>query len=334
MQRYDISDEYVSRYSSEVVELLDGGFEALQEQALDRAERLFRQAIELEPQAREAYHYLGIVYAQQDEPEQAQEVLRAVLEVDPLYVMARCSLALFMLDDDDVQGAQAMIAPVAQVTEFTPREMAFYNYAQAHIFVAQDEFEAARRPLEMALDLVPDYEPARDLLEQIDVRHSVSFFWEKEAERRRRRRVRLQSKLTTLDPSLAEALSCYTKDALTGMGRVVIPWGGWSAYRKAELIAEIVSVLADPDLLWDVLQGLEDQERAALREVMEQGGRMSWHAFEARHDSDLDESPYWNFHQPESVMGRLRALGLLVEAKVDDELWVVIPVEVRAVLTD
>ena len=112
----------------------------------------------------------------------------------------------------------------------------------------------------------------------------------------------------------------------------MIPWGGWSAYRKAELIAEIVSVLTDGDLLPDVLQGLAEQERAALREVVEQGGRMSWQAFETRYDSDMDESAYWNYHLPESVMGRLRVRGLLVEAKVDGELWVVVPVEVREAL--
>jgi hypothetical protein len=212
--------------------------------------------------------------------------------------------------------------------------MAFYAYTQAHILVAQEEFEAARSPLQMALDLVPDYEPARDLLEQIEFQQGLSFFWEREAERRHKRRVRLQSKLSTLNPGLGEALSLYTKDALTGMGRTVIPWGGWSGYRKAELIAEIVGVLSDADLLRDLAQALGEEERTALLEVVEQGGRMPWQAFEARYDSDMDESPYWNFHFPESVMGRLRACGLLVEAKVDGELWVVIPVEVREALTD
>jgi hypothetical protein len=79
---------------------------------------------------------------------------------------------------------------------------------------------------------------------------------------------------------------------------------------------------------------LEEPERAALHSVIEHGGAMPWAEFDARYGNDLEESPYWDFHQPESVMGRLRERGLLVEAKVDDELWVVVPVEVRALLAE
>jgi hypothetical protein len=90
--------------------------------------------------------------------------------------------------------------------------------------------------------------------------------------------------------------------------------------------------LTDADLLGDVVQGLEEQDRAALRAVMRQGGTMPWQDFDARYDNDLDESPYWNWHQPESVMGRLRLHGLLVGAQVEGELWVVVPIEVREAL--
>ena len=47
---------------------------------------------------------------------------------------------------------------------------------------------------------------------------------------------------------------------------------------------------------------------------------MPWDDFDAAYDNDLDESRYWQWHEPETVMGRLRMCGLLVEAKVDGEL--------------
>jgi tetratricopeptide (TPR) repeat protein len=244
LQRYDISDEYVSVYTPQVAALLEAGMEAFHEQDLQRAEALFRQAIELEPRAKQAYNNLSAIYSRQDKPQQAREMLLAVLEIEPLYVTARCNLAQVMLADDDVDGAEEMIAPLMDVTQFNPPEMAVYAYTRARILVAQDDLEAARNALEMALGVEPDYEPAQDLLERIDaleplrdLRDSFGAWMEQYKERDRKKRIRQQTKLATLAPSLSEALAIYTKDALTGMGHFVIPWGGWSALRKAELIA-------------------------------------------------------------------------------------------------
>jgi hypothetical protein len=67
---------------------------------------------------------------------------------------------------------------------------------------------------------------------------------------------------------------------------------------------------------------------------MEQGGAMPWADFDARYGNDLDESPYWVHHSSASEMGRLRGRGLLVEASVEDVLWVAVPVELRTLLAD
>ncbi|HUV88698.1 MAG TPA: hypothetical protein VMY80_03520, partial [Anaerolineae bacterium] len=56
-----------------------------------------------------------------------------------------------------------------------------------------------------------------------------------------------------------------------------------------------------------------------------------WQDFEARYGSDLEESPYWEWHAPETTMGRLRGRGLLAETTVDGELRVVVPVELREI---
>ena len=111
LQRYDISDEYVSVYTPRVAALLEAGLEAFREQDYERAEPLFRQAIELEPRAKQAYNNLSAIYSHQGKPQQAREMLLAVLEIEPLYVMARCNLALLMLDD----GVDGFPASVIQV---------------------------------------------------------------------------------------------------------------------------------------------------------------------------------------------------------------------------
>jgi hypothetical protein len=60
---------------------------------------------------------------------------------------------------------------------------------------------------------------------------------------------------------------------------------------------------------------------------------MDWQEFESRFGADLEESSYWQYHTPETVMGRLRLRGLLAEATVDKQLFVVIPAELRPALT-
>jgi tetratricopeptide (TPR) repeat protein len=339
IRRYDVSDEYVSVYEPEVAGLLNEGLSAFNQEKLEEAESLFQRALELEPRAKQAHNNLGAIYSQRGKQERARESFQAALEIDPLYVMPRCNLALLLLGEDDVEGAEEMLQPLADVTQFNPQDMAFYGYTQARILIEHENYDAARRSLQVALDFRPDYELAKELLDQLDrlgpllmLQERFSSLVEKQRERSRAKRARLQAKLTTPDPSLSKALPLYTKNALTGMGNAVIPWGGWSAYRKAELIQEIVDVLADAELLGDVVAGLGDDERAALREVLDRGGVMSWKEFDARHGNDVDESSYWNWHTPETVMGLLRVRGLLVEATVDGELLVAIPVELRELL--
>ena len=95
------------------------------------------------------------------------------------------------------------------------------------------------------------------------------------------------------------------------------------------MVDQIVTELCDLDNLERIASDLNEDERAALRQVLAQGGAMPWQDFDAAYGNDLDESAYWQWHVPETVMGRLRARGLLVETTVDDTLLVAIPSELR-----
>ncbi|HDQ73966.1 MAG TPA: tetratricopeptide repeat protein, partial [Chloroflexi bacterium] len=338
LRGYEISEEGESEYTPEVADLINQGTAASQRGDRKRAERLFLRALEKEPRAKEAYNNLGAIYAHREEHERAREMFRKAVAIDPLYVFPRCNLASYLLGERDVDGAEAMLEPLADVTRLHPQEMAFYSFTQARILVHREEYEAAQRTLETTLEVCPDYEPALNLLDWIDKVSSVSAgfksFWEKQHERDLAKRTRLQAQLTTPDPTLSEALPIYTKNALTGMGDVVIWYGGWSALRKAELVEEIIKGLTNPDNLAGIVAELSDEEQDALRQVLAQGGDMNWDDFASRYDEDLDESSYWQWHTPETTMGRLRLRGLLVEATVDDELRIVVPSDLRRDLED
>lgn len=333
IRQYDISDEVESQYSQEVADLLNEGVAALQRGNLKRAERLLKRAIALEPRAKEGYNNLAALYARRGDHDRAREMFHAVVEIDPTYVFPRANLAIYLLEEGDVEAAEEMLAPLADVTRLRSDEMAFYTYVQARLSLHHGEIDAARRLLQAALEIRPGYDLAEELLDHLDQTTRLQMAWEAFFQERRERdlakRARLQARLATPNPSLSDTLPLYTKDALTRMARQVIPWGGWSSLRKAELIDEIASVLEEPDHLARVVDGLDDEERDALRYVLDAGGSMAWGAFDARYGNDLEESPYWPWQHAETVMGRLRLRGLLAEATVDGQLLVVVPLELR-----
>ena len=338
LRQYDISDEPYRDYPPEVIDLLNQGTEALEQGREKRAEQLLRRALELDPSVKEAYNNLAVIYSRRGDVAQAKEMSQAALEIDPLYVIPRCNLALHLLGEDDAEGATDILRPLADVTRFHPSDMALYSYVQAQIYIHQQEYDRARKALELALEVWPGYELAEEALQRLEfvtrVRTGFDSFFERKRKRDQAARVRLQAKLSTADPSLDAALAIYTKDVLSGMARLVLPEGGWSGLRKAELLARVVEGLSNADNLKRIAGQLAAGEQAALRQVLASGGHMSWQDFDAEYDNDLKASHYWQWREPKTVMGRLRQRGLLVETTVDGELLVAVPLEVRQPLAE
>jgi tetratricopeptide (TPR) repeat protein len=337
LRQIELSDE-PDNYSPEVVRLLNEGHALFTKKDYDKAQRLFQQALARDPRAKAAYNNLGTIYSIQKKYEQAQAMYRAAMEIDPLYVFPRCNLVGYLLMENDVEGAKEMLAPLAQLTRFHPQEMAVYSYAQARIQVHEQDYDAAHRSLELALQIMPDYPDAQELLERVEFSSTLlSGFREMEAQRRIRadaKRRTLQSKLSTADAPLSSALGLYTKEVLTAMARIVLPPGGWSTLRKAALFDKVLAALLDRDILQDVVAGLNEEEQVALRMVLSQGGSMSWEEFDRRYGNDLEESPYWHYHEPATLMGRLRVRGLLIEVTVQGKLLIAVPLELRPMLLE
>jgi len=335
MRLYEIAGKELP-YEGEVVDLLNESLVAMKAGNNDQAEQILQRALSLEPRAKEAYNNLATVYARRQDLDRAAEMYRAALEIDPLYVFPRCNLASFLLNDDDVEGALEMLKPLADLQRFHPQEMAFYSYMQARIFVKQEDLEKAENALEMALKILPDYELAKDLLSRLNLiiltRQTFGGWREQQHKRNTAWRARLQEKLTTPEPRLSEALPLYSKEALIGTAHHVARGGGWTALRKAELIEYLIGELTEPGNLSWLVGCLTDEEREALRQVLARGGVMPWQEFDAAYGNDLEESRYWQPRKAETIMGRLRMCGLLVEATVDGQLLIAIPAELRPLL--
>jgi hypothetical protein len=120
---------------------------------------------------------------------------------------------------------------------------------------------------------------------------------------------------------------------MTGIARVV--WvGPVSAMRVKELRDFMLARYADTDFVASIVAGLRPAELAALRDLLAHDGVMDWQAFSDAHGNDAEERPYMDYWAAkwESVMGRLRARGLLFEGTAAGRHIVAMPRELRPVV--
>ena len=335
-REFVIVEEHDIYYAPDVADLLNDGLAAMNQQRYDDAEQLFFSAVKLEPTAKEGYNNLAAIYSAQSRHEEADEMLLKALEVDPEYVLPRVGLVNFRLRNGDIEGAKEMLAPDMGLSKFTQLEFNLYYHAMARIALAEEQYDEALRVAKIILELDPSYEPAKAMVDRLEVirmlKKGFEGFQEQQAKRDQAKRQKIQQTLASASPSLGESLSLLTKDDLTSIAYLVLTSGGWSTLRKAELLAAIVEGLVDVENLSRLVADLADDERDALRSVLVDDGRLDWQAFSERYDNDLDEPTFSRYSDPKTTMGRLRRRGLLSEATVDGQLLVVVPVELRPLL--
>jgi Flp pilus assembly protein TadD len=338
LQLQEVRPDIKQTYPMKIHQMLDEGLRAFTEGKLQKAEEIFLRVKDLEPKAKEAYNNLGTIYSNQDQVEKAKAMFQKALELDPLYALPRTNLAVFLIDDDKFEEAEEMIAPLAAVTTLSPHAMVHLSFVRAQLALHREDVEAAINSLEMALYLDEDHEPSQKMLEHLKMMQKVmdglSGLRMDIQGRRERKRKQEQTKISSKEPSLAQTLDLYSKDVLIGIAWNILPEGGFSGLRKAPLQALITERIQDRVVLKDVVEELTDEERQALRRVLDNGGWMDWNDFDTAYDNDLDGSPNWQWHEPESVMGHLRERLLLVEATVNGQLLVVIPSELRSLLQE
>ena len=240
---------------------------------------LLRQAIELEPQAYEALNDLGVVLRRIDDAAAGTALMEQALAIKPDYVFARVNLAVGMIDGD-VDDAEAFLAPLAELDAFSAQEFAFYQFGLARIAVKREEFDRARNLLQMAISILPGYEPAARLLatvEQLEKQSGNRGLWDSirasSDQRSQQQRSQQQARLTTLTPLVAEVVASYSAELLRPIARALCPTQRITGVRKADLQQLVTQTLLDPAAVAAiVIRALNDQERAALRAVLDAGG--------------------------------------------------------------
>jgi hypothetical protein len=177
--------------------------------------------------------------------------------------------------------------------------------------------------------------PSEELMKSLELEELVRGFrgWVEEMrEDDLRRRVKMRSAPIGSDAALGEVLAGYTKNALVGMGKLLDLPKPFTGLKKRELVEKICVHLCSLGFLKRVVNGLRPEERLALLGLMLKGGFMPCDEFTGKYGDDLEESPYWDWHPPETVMGCLKARGLIGEGSFDGSERIFIPYELRPLL--
>ncbi len=319
----------VSTYlSPQARSLMEQVAQAIARRQWEEALEITRQLIALEPDNPAHYQTMGTTHAEIGDPENARKYFQKVIEIDPQHIFARSSLALGAIEVGDLVGARRHLEAVARKRPFTRPDLATYLNTLGALGLAEENLAYARFCIERGLELGIASEMFRAMLWEVEDAEMAPYL-ERYRQEARRREEKKRRQPISADASLSECLGRLTKDDLNGMARELrMPYN----IRKALLIEQMAKVLTDPEILRERVQHLSDQERQALRDVLEAGGILSWDEFASRYDQDLDENSYWMCRKPETVMGRLRFFGLLADGTVDDEFVVLIPRELRSLL--
>jgi tetratricopeptide (TPR) repeat protein len=328
----EISEDFTPDYPQKAADLYHEALVSQREGRLDDAVRLYEAMLAIAPDAKEAYNNLAVIYAERGEDDRTDACLTKALEIDPLYPFPRCARALQALTRGDKAAAREWLQPLHKVRRWHPLGFAFFQKALARVAIAEEDYKAAKKHLEMAQQFGEDPEISK-MLASLTVLDGLSGFgdwWRERADdyRRRRQRAALAS-----NPSLEECFSLLTKGDMTGI-RSTLNLQGVSAFKKAEIKAFLIECVSDSDFLAQVVDDLNDADRAALEDLLDHGGVMDWQEFSRAHGDDLEESPYLEYHAEEmkTVMGRLRARGLLFEGTANGRLILAIPRELRPIL--
>lgn len=302
------------------------------QQAKDPKERiaLLRKAVELDPTSGYAVHMLGAFLMQYGEREEGLRLARKAIEVDPDYMFAYANLALIeaQADEPNEELIREYIEKVNKAPEITVQTSFLAHVAAMYLAYHKNDLDAARREYEIASKLRPDdpiLEGWEDHLNFAEVFHGG---WFEELKARWQKKAHSKAIRTTLQATTTSevTLNSLTLDVLGAVARL---WGIAPYGKKAELIKSISVRMRDKDAVKGVLSNLPSEAVQALQWVLENNGVRSWREFTGRYGDDLQESSHWNYHEPESIMGRLRFTGLLAKGTLDNEQVLFIPVNVR-----
>ncbi|MEW5830266.1 MAG: hypothetical protein AB1846_15360 [Chloroflexota bacterium] len=296
---------------------------------------LLRKAVEDDPTCAMALHNLGVVVMNQGDEEEGEGLMRRSIEVDPTYTFGYANLGLLEAKRGNKEAALDLLAKVNQTKIIAPNTAALANLAYATLALEDEDIEGARRHFDLAEQFHPENVALEGLRERLELLEKfggmTDFFrnYQKQSANRYHKKM-LKTPLSE-NMDLEACLATMTTDNLSA---ICAFWKIQGYGKKKEKVARLVARILDQDIFVEIFENIEEDERTALEDVLNQGGRMPWNQFIEKFGDDMDESDYWKYHEPESIPGRLKRAGLLFVGKLNGQEVAFIPVEVHPLLQD
>ena len=288
------------------------------------------RAIEADPNCAVAWHNMGVQYIILGEKEKGEALIKRSIEIDPDYLFAYTTLAEIAYQRGDYGAAKEALRKVNTAKSLAPQVHLRSIATQFWIALKEKESEIAKNTVALLESLYKDYPELEDMKQALFLSEFASSWQMRRDEATHRYHQRKLKKAIAADEGLAACLNRNSREALTGTLRA---WSVSRSGRKAEIIDRLVGLMLDEEALaYFIAYKLSDQEAQALRWLLEQGGICPWQDFTQRFGDDFDESPYWQWHEPDTVPGRLRMFGLLAVGTLNREQVALIPYELRAPL--
>jgi tetratricopeptide (TPR) repeat protein len=154
---FELHGEAVVNHSPKIHNLISKGIEADNAGDGARAEQLFRQALELEPDAPDTMNNLATAIQLQGRIDEAIELTREIHRRHPDYLFARVTLARLHVQDGQVEEARAMLDPLLARRRLHFAEFAVLCMAEIDVALAGGQPEAARSWVDLWESGEPDH---------------------------------------------------------------------------------------------------------------------------------------------------------------------------------
>ena len=168
---YEMHDEPSFPHPPRVAKLLEQSVEAMHDDDVDRAERLVRQGLELEPDAPDLLNNLTAIYERRGQMQQAEALLNQIVAQHPDYGFPHINLARFAIQRGDLAQAEAHLQPLLARKRFNFTEFGFFCNAQMELWMAKGKMDAVRSWMGMWEGV----DPENPLLEEWRIRLKVQF---------------------------------------------------------------------------------------------------------------------------------------------------------------
>ena len=119
----------------------------------------FRKSIKMYPTA-EAYTYLGWAHSLIGEYDQAIDYCKVAISLDPDYGNPYNDIGSYLMDQGQIDEAIPYLRRATRSRRYDPKYYAHFNLGRA--WERKHDFERAVSEYKRALDLNPDYQPAKD----------------------------------------------------------------------------------------------------------------------------------------------------------------------------